>query len=60
MKITVCDRLPINQPLAANIEFTLREFKVQQSIRELRSRALLLTFITTECVRLPVRYPVEP
>jgi len=25
----ICDRLPINQPLAANIEFTLREFKVQ-------------------------------
>jgi len=24
-----CDRLRINQPLAANIEFTLREFKVQ-------------------------------
>jgi len=25
----ICDRLRINQPLAANIEFTLREFKVQ-------------------------------
>lgn len=24
-----CDRLPVNQPLAANIEITLREFKVQ-------------------------------
>ena len=24
-----CDRLRINRPLAANIDFTLREFKVQ-------------------------------
>jgi len=26
---SICDRLRINRPLAANIEFTLREFKVQ-------------------------------
>ena len=50
----MCDRLRINQPLAANIEFTLREFKVQLSILELRSRAVLLTLITTERVGLPL------
>jgi len=27
--MSICDRLRINRPLAANIEFTLREFKVQ-------------------------------
>ena len=42
------------EKLAANIEFTLCEFKVQQSIRELRSRALLLTCVTTKCVGLPL------
>ena len=54
MRRQKCDRLSINQPLAANIEFTLREFKVQLSIRELRSRAVLLTLVTTECVGLPL------
>jgi len=28
--IVICDRLRINQSLAANIEFTLREFKVTE------------------------------
>ena len=49
-----CDPLWKNRPLAANIEFTLREFKVQWSIRELRSCALLLTRVTAECVGLPL------
>ena len=48
------DRLSVNRAYAANTEFTLREFKVQQSIRKLRSRVLLLTRITTECVGLPL------
>ena len=54
MRFIICDRLRINRPLAANIEFTLREFKVKWSLRELRLRALLLTLVTTERVGLPL------
>jgi len=44
----ICNRLWINHPFTANIEFTLCEFK----LRELQSRVLLIVFITTECVGL--------
>ena len=44
----ICDRLWINHPFTANIEFTLREFK----LCELQSRVLLIVFITTKCIGL--------